>query len=407
LAEVLQRNGFPHPLLCTDRRSLRQPELEPIKRRAKNPLTIRRRKANAEAYLIEEEPIDLDSIQRKTLDYLSHHDYKGLALYAGSILFVILKSDDDREGLVCILPRELAIKRGIRGLTKLTLSLLLLLASGIISFAFSWLFDLLVPLFFESWFHHARILLIDGVVHFLSFSALLDFLMAGFGWAMVRDMESGDAAASAGGPTVYYNIAEAFYDPYWATSLSDFWGRRFHAGLRQSLSKLTHALLLLSPFYQQEATPTYRAMTGLPLYLVTLGLLHLVISLLVERRLVFSVLLFYLLHAFFNLMEALVAEADKSTSASSQPSSPSSSPSSPSLWMYVGQQIKQARDVALPSPSARKYVGMALFWLVLYITLPLYFAPDHFNASSPEVDASTSGPAYLFNVWILPTPTTA
>jgi hypothetical protein len=371
----------------------------------KNPLSIRRHRKETVAGLtldvgVDEEPLDLVSIRRKTTDLLARGDFKGIAYYVASILKVILKSDDDKDGFVFILPRELAIKRGIRGATKLALALVVRLLYVFASLTLSW------TLYYLPWFDNVRFLFVYGTIHFLAFSAMLDFVMAGFGWAMVHEAEkTGDDSS------VYYNIAEAFYDPYFSTSLGDFWGRRYNSGLHDTLSNLIRSCVPSpSPSTSSTATtaaPTTReneavrrALTGLPLYLLVVGVINFAIYFVLERQLSFCVLLFFAIHAFFALLQALVDEADSASSSSSSPSN---------LLLFVGQQLQRARDVALPAANVRKWAGVAFVWLALYLTLPLYFADDHHLRGNTHDSAGST--TYFFNIWVastpIPTPTPA
>jgi hypothetical protein len=370
--------------------------------RVKNPLSIRRHRKETVAGLtvevgVEEEPLDLASIQRKTADLLARGDLKGLVYYVASILKVILKSDDDKDGSVFIFPRELAIKRGIRGATKLALALVVRLVYVVVGLTLSW------AVYYLPWLANARFLLVHGAVHFLAFSALLDFVMAGFGWAIVREAEAQTGGVSDPS-SVYYHIAEAFYDPYFSASLGDFWGRRYNTGLHDTLSVLIRSVVPSSSLSSSSSSPATketeavrRALTGLPLYLAVVGLLNFVIYFVVERQLVFSVLLFFSVHACLVLLQALVAEADADATLSS-----SASPAS-NLLLFVGQKLRKARDVALPTANVRKWAGAGLFWLALYLTLPLYFADDHDQHDHPG--ASSSGPTFFFNIWVAATPT--
>lgn len=367
-----QHKVYREALICsTDRRSLRQPELEKTLRRTKNPLTIRRTKGNTISGdpakgMVEEELLDLSSIRTKAKALLASGDLKSLALYVACILKVILKSDSDKDGTVYILPRELAIKRAIRAVTKVVLALVLRVLHALVVLSLSWTLNFSMLSFF--WFANARHLLIYAVIHFLTFSAMIDFTMAAFGWAIVRE-EGPDGSSSE---RVHYHIAEAFYDPYFSTSLADFWGRRYTPGYSTLTTFIPSVLTARTTSPRSaEAAAVQRVVTGLPFYLLVLGALDCLIYLFIEHRLRFSVLLFYCLHAAITLLETIVAEMDMLAVARSSTASPSE------LLILIGQQLKRARDMLFPAANVRKYAGMAFFWVVLYFTLPLYFADDH------------------------------
>ncbi len=292
----------------------------------------------------------------------AHNCFWKTGLLAGNItLFVqyfrlIMKTDDDKNGSVYHLRKELAQKRALRAIAKLFLSVATWLLTQICVFMISCIVELSVV-------HNVACLALFAS-HYLAFSAFYDLMMAYFGYYSEHDLV----------------IREMFYDPLSSTSLVDFWQNRYHVGIQEMIRSTCASMFGGSASVDGQQVSSADAggkpnkgldvnkiVLGLPLTLLCLGFVHQYASFVATRdfNVSFGMLLFFLLHALSVAVQLLLAETENR-----EPSHGAGGSSS--MLLFIGQLLKKAKE-AIPLRHHRLF-GLAFLWTTMFMTLPLFLA---------------------------------